>query len=263
MAISEKDDIMTVRPEAMSVSFEMERLEKHRKMHEVGGLYYEVLAAIEKHMPENPQYTAETGCGRSTVFFSNLAKHHTYFCLDDRLKGEGSSVKYYEDSDLFKPENTAWVVGPTQETLPKHEHVGQYDCVLIDGPHGYPFPDLEYFYFYPHIKEGGLLIIDDVHIASIGRMADIIQEDAMWQLEEVVKTTAIFRRTPAQTFCNRADGWWEQGYNQRRTYRSKPFFLEDGRVFQNFYDRYFSHVKKPGKGKPKGKLARLMKFLRR
>ncbi len=55
-----------------------------------------------------------------------------------------------------------------------YTHGDPYDCVLIDGPHGYPFPDMEYYYFYPLIKPGGILIIDDIHIPSNGRMADII-----------------------------------------------------------------------------------------
>jgi hypothetical protein len=47
--------------------------------------------------------------------------------------------------------------------------------VLLDGPHGYPFPDMEYYFFYPHIKPRGHLVIDDIQIPSIGRMTDILQ----------------------------------------------------------------------------------------
>ena len=53
------------------------------------------------------------------------------------------------------------------------------DIVLIDGPHAYPFPDLEYYYFYPHIVTGGLLIIDAINIPSIRNMAEVIKQDAM------------------------------------------------------------------------------------
>ena len=235
------------------VAQSMEQHEAERELHAAGGLAYEVLDAIERHMPDNPQLTAETGCGRSTIFFSNLSAHHVFFCLDDRESGEGSSVLYYQQSELFQADRTSWIEGPTQRTLKNYEHKGQYDCVLIDGPHGYPFPDMEYYFFYPHIKPGGLLIIDDVHIATIGRMADIIQEDAMWELVEVVKTTAIFRRTDAITFWNEGDGWWGQGFNQRRTYKSKEFYLEDGKQFQPFYERYFSHRIKPVQKKTKKK----------
>ena len=224
----------------------MQHHEAGRKLHAVGGLAYEVLEAIERHLPEGAQLTAETGCGRSTIFFSNVSDHHVVFCLDDRGAGEGSSVLYYQRSDLFKAERMTWVEGPTQRMLKNYEHSGKYDCVLIDGPHGYPFPDMEYYFFYTHIKPGGLLIIDDVHIASIARMADILQEDAMWDLVEVAKTTAIFRRTEAAVFAPEGDGWWEQDYNRRRAYKSKDFYLEDGKKFQPFYERYFGHRLKPG-----------------
>lgn len=240
----------------------MEKHEADREIHAAGGLHYDVLEAIERHLDPDARLTAETGCGRSTIFFSNLSEHHVYFCLDDRSNGAGSSVKYYEESDLFRAERTTWIQGPTQRTLKDYQHTGQYDCVLIDGPHGYPFPDMEYYFFYPHIKAGGLLIIDDVHIASIGRMADILQEDVMWKLEEVAKTTAIFRRTDAATFWNEGDGWWQQGYNQRRAYKSKPFFIDDGMPFQSFYDRYFSHRRKPAE-KKKRPFRSLRKIFRR
>ena len=61
--------------------------------------------------------------------------------------------------------------------------------MLLDGPHGYPFPDMEYYFFYPHIKIGGYLIIDDIHIPTIGRMADILQEGAMWEFVSLVSDT--------------------------------------------------------------------------
>ena len=37
----------------------------------------------------------------------------------------------------------------------------------------------------------------------------------MFSLEEVVETTAFFRRTAAETFPPTGDGWWTQRYNTR------------------------------------------------
>ncbi len=215
----------------------IEETESHREQHIAGGLQYPVLARIEELLPEGAENSAETGCGRSTILFSNLVKSHTVFCLEDREYGERSSVKYFEDSELFQNDSVTRVYGPTQVTLPSFEHKLQYDCVLIDSPHGYPFPEIEYNYFYPHIKEGGLLIIDDVQIASIGRMADVLQEDEMWEFVELVLTTAIFRRTSAPCFNPTGDGWWEQGFNRRRTTKDLHFYLEDGGELPSFETR--------------------------
>ncbi|UTW55622.1 class I SAM-dependent methyltransferase [Kordiimonas sp. SCSIO 12610] len=207
------------------------------KTHAAGSLTYDTLSAIEDLLPDNMLRTAETGCGRSTILFSQKSSHHTVFCLDDRSLGETSSVNYFMHSQLTNKENIECVFGPTQETLKNYTHTEKYDCVLIDGPHGYPFPDMEYYYFYPWIKEGGLLIIDDIQIASIGRMADIIQEDAMWDLVKISQNTAIFKRTSANTFPELGDHWWEQNYNQRRTEADKPFLLADGGILPSFRAR--------------------------
>ena len=86
--------------------------------------------------------------------------------------------------------------------------------VLLDGPHGYPFPDLEYYYFYPVIRSGGLLVVDDIQIPSIGRMFDIIKAGDMFRLLEVIENTAFLQRTDAPLISPTSDSWWLQGYNR-------------------------------------------------
>jgi len=58
-------------------------------------------------------------------------------------------------SSLLNPGAVRFVEGPTQKTLPRYTFEAKLQAVLLDGPHAYPFPDLEYFYFYPHIERGG------------------------------------------------------------------------------------------------------------
>lgn len=135
-------------------SEQLKTSEESRSEQAAGNLAYDVLDRIEQLMPAGALKSAETGCGRSTILFSNLVKSHTAFCLDDQVE-PGSSVVYCRQSELFQPEHVQFVFGSTQNFLPGYVHDGEYDCVLIDGPHGYPFPDIEYFYFYPHIREGG------------------------------------------------------------------------------------------------------------
>lgn len=215
----------------------LEHLEHTRAIHAHGGLAYDTLKGFERILSADMERTAETGCGRSTILFSNISQHHTAFCLDDHDYGDQSSIGYFEKSNLAKPANVEWVLGPTQVTLPVYTHGDPYDCVLIDGPHGYPFPDMEYYYFYPLIKPGGILIIDDIHIPSIGRMADIIQEDAMWEFVELLSTTGVFRRTSAPLTPNKGDHWWTQDYNRRRITPDMEFYLDDGKKARPFADR--------------------------
>ncbi len=191
--------------------------------HGAGSLGVDVLGRIAFHAGRDILSSAETGAGKSTLLLSHLSKRHTVFALD-----WGESISAVRSSPLFNSANVEFIEGPTLKTLPAHVFAEELQLVLIDGPHGYPFPDMEYWYFYPHIAKGGLLIIDDIHIPTIYNLFTFLKDEAMFDLLEVVGTTAIFRRTAASLFDPYADGWWLQGYNKKRfpaTLRQKLIHL--------------------------------------
>lgn len=195
--------------------------------HSAGAFPTEVLRLIERMLPGRIRASAETGCGKSTILFSNASDHHTVFCLDDRDQGDSSSVEFFRRCPVSRLDRLELVYGPTQRTLPHYQHTRRYELVMLDGPHGWPMPELEYYFFYPHIEPGGLLILDDCNIPTIGRMADVLAEDAMWNLEGLAATAAIFRRTDAPVFDPLGDNWWEQHFNRRRVSRRRSFHLAD------------------------------------
>lgn len=161
-----------------------------------------------------PLYSAETGCGLSTLLMSHISQHHTVFCIDDT--GGANSLMKVRESCLLKRDRVEFVLGPTQQTLPRHTFEHPLQLVLIDGPHGYPFPELEYYFFYPHLAEGGLLVIDDIHIPTIFRLFSFLRDEKMFDLLGVTSTTAFFRRNASPLFDPTSDGWWLQAYNQKR-----------------------------------------------
>lgn len=180
--------------------------------HGAGSVGRNVLSAMIRHAAASGpvRHSAETGSGKTTVLLSHLSQDHTVFAVD-----AGNSVSQVKQSALFNPASTTFVEGPTQRTLPAHRFVHTHNLVLIDGPHGYPFPDLEYYYLYPTIETGGLLIIDDLRIPSIGRMFDIVKSDEMFELVDVVDgNTAFLRRTTAPLIHPESDSWWLQGFNR-------------------------------------------------
>ena len=179
--------------------------------HASGPLDDNVLKTLADHCQSYGKIvrSVETGAGKSTLFFSQVSEHHTVFAIDI-----GKSLTRVRESDLLKPNVVEFVEGPTQQTVPAYEFKAELDIVLIDGPHGYPFPDLEYYYFYPHIAQGGLLIIDDINIPSIKRMVEIIKCDDMFDCIEVISKTMFLVRTEAPLFDPLADGWWDQQYNK-------------------------------------------------
>lgn len=188
----------------------------------------QVIRQVEALLPPHIEASVETGCGKSTILLSILSDDHTVFCLDDRALGEASSVGYVESSQLTRRDRIRYVFGPTQLTLPAYREHRRYDVVLIDGPHGYPFPEIEYACLYPHLKPGGILILDDVNIPTIARLADFIHEDEMFDFVTLVDGTAVFRRTNAPTFDPLGDGWWAQRYNRRRVAPIRDIYLDDG-----------------------------------
>jgi GT2 family glycosyltransferase len=183
--------------------------------HHGGILMADTLRRIEQLIGSSFERTLETGCGISTVFFSITSREHYCFTLDDRMDSN-SSLNFVDQNPLFDRTKCHYVLGPTQKTMPAYSFTKQFDVVFIDGPHGFPFPELEYFFAYPHIKEGGYLIVNDVQIPSIARLADILADDEMFELVETVVTTAVFRRTGAPAFDREGDSWWLQRYNRHR-----------------------------------------------
>lgn len=180
------------------------------------------IRVIEKlyECAEGSENTSETGCGKSTLALSHAARRHLVFACE-AFPGddpEEHSLNKVRKSELLKADCCEFVIGTTQTTLPAFGFDREFDLVLLDGPHGFPFPELEYFHFYPHIRRGGWLVIDDIQIPGVAQMMDILRQDQMFALQFVVRTTAFFRRTDSPTFLPTGDGWWEQGYNRRYGY---------------------------------------------
>jgi len=179
--------------------------------HDSGNLAPAVLNAIANHAVRiEARETAETGCGLSTIVMSAIADCHTCFTV-----AAGNSLERVQDAPHLRHGWVNFVIGPSQLTLSKHSFRCPLDLALIDGPHGFPFAHMEYFYFYQRIRKGGVLVLDDIHIPTIRQIYDVLCDDKMWAHIEDVLTTAFFRRTDAPMFDPYGDGWERQQFNQR------------------------------------------------
>ncbi|HJQ73773.1 MAG TPA: class I SAM-dependent methyltransferase [Gaiellaceae bacterium] len=179
-----------------------------------GSLPPAVLTRLAAHLAaRSVRRSAETGTGKSTLLFSHASARHTVFTLDDA--GAGDSLRAVRESPLLRRDAVEFVVGPSQRTLPAYRFVEPLDAVLIDGAHGFPFAQLDYYHLYPHLAPGALLVLDDVHIRAVNDLFRVLRDDAMFALLEVVRTTAFFARTEAPALDPLGDGWWLQGYNRR------------------------------------------------
>src|SRR5207248_10043252 len=139
---------------------------------------------------------------------SHLSQHHIVFSLDDT--GTWNSLKRVRESSLLRKGSVELVPGPTQQTLPRHAFSERLHLAFIDGPHGYPFPELEYYFLYPHLAEGALLVLDDIHIPTVFRLFAHLREDDMFDFLGIVGATAFFNRNGAELFDPLNDRWWAQ-----------------------------------------------------
>jgi predicted O-methyltransferase YrrM len=179
--------------------------------HAAGSMTSACLEAMVRLTGGHIGRSVETGIGKSTLLLSHLSAQHTVFAID-----AGNSMSVTRASEIFNPASVEIVDGPTQDTLRAYTFSEPLDFALIDGPHGYPFPEMEYWALYRHIKPGGLLLVDDVQIPTIYSMFQFLREEPMFELVELVGYTAFFRRTEAPTFDPYCDGWYLQPYNTAR-----------------------------------------------
>jgi Methyltransferase domain len=211
-AVTVSPEVEGAPPEVVAVLRELFQLPAY--WHAAGTLTPQALRAIAMHAAcRDVQHSVETGAGKSTILFSYMSADHKVFVREPR---EDDSVTRVRESPLLRLDRVEWIFGPTQRTLPRYQFSHRLQLALLDGPHGYPFPELEYYCLYPHLDEDALLIVDDIHIPTIFRLFAFLLEEPMLELLEVAGTTALFRRTSAPLFDPFGDSWWQQEYNQRR-----------------------------------------------
>lgn len=178
-------------------------------LHGSGTFDIPTLEALIRHTGgRNITCSAETGSGASTLVLSHRSSRHIVFSVD-----AGNSITAVRESGLLCENSVEWVEGPTQLTLPRYEFSQPLQFVLIDGPHAWPFPDMEYYYLYRHVEPDGMLVVDDIQIPTIRNMLDVLSVDPMWRVVEIVHQTAFLERTNAPVFCPTGDYWWDQPYN--------------------------------------------------
>src|SRR5450432_2818604 len=169
------------------------------------------LSAIMKRGPF--RVTAETGCGGSTIVLSQTSDRHTAFAIE----GADRTITELRGRAGLRKEKVVFVEGETKDTLPGYRFEDKLDLVLLDGPHAYPLPQIEFVYLFPHIRQGGWLVLDDLQIPSVYELFGFLRKEPSVALEEVAVRTAFFRRTGAVEAG--PDGWPLQGMNRRTIWR--------------------------------------------
>lgn len=157
--------------------------------------------------------SVETGCGGSTIVLSHVSDRHIAFAIEGQHR---TITGLRKESDL-RTENVIFVEGETKDTLPGYQFEGEVDLILLDGPHAYPLPQIEFAYLFPRLRLGGWLVLDDIQIPSVYELFHFLEKESSLVLEEVAVRTAFFRRVGAAE--HGPDGWARQGMNRRAILR--------------------------------------------
>lgn len=157
--------------------------------------------------------SAETGCGGSTIVLSHASQHHIAFAIE----GQDRTITELRKQSDLRTENVIFVEGETKDTLPGYRFEEQLDLVLLDGPHAYPLPQIEFAYLFPSIRLGGWMVLDDIQIPSVYELFHFLTRESSVALEEVAVRTAFFRRI--KVVESGPDGWAFQGINRHTILR--------------------------------------------
>src|SRR5579863_709207 len=143
-------------------------------------------AALSAILRRGPfRSTAETGCGGSTIVLSQASEHHTSFAIE----GQERTITGLRQTSDFRGDHVVFVEGETRDTVPRHPFEGELDLVLLDGPHAYPLPQIEFAYLFPHLRVGGWLVVDDIQIPSVHNLFTFLKKESSLVLEEIAVRT--------------------------------------------------------------------------
>jgi precorrin-6B methylase 2 len=171
-------------------------------------------AALSAILERSPfRSTAETGCGGSSIVLSHASERHTTFAIN----GENRTIEELRKQSDLRAQHVTFVEGETRTTLPHYQFEEELDLVLLDGPHAYPLPQIEFAYLFPRIRLGGWLVLDDVQIPSVYELFRFLTKESSVVLEEVAVRTAFFRRVSTADYG--PDGWTAQGINRHMILR--------------------------------------------
>ena len=135
--------------------------------------------------------TLETGAGLSTLVFALGGTRHTCITPDE---SEVEAIRSYAESQSIDLSRTRFLVNSSDRCLPKEEPP-PLDLVLIDGKHAFPWPTIDWFYSSEALKPGGIIVVDDANIPSVGYLCQFMCEDPRWTLlRQFDETTFFFQK---------------------------------------------------------------------
>jgi hypothetical protein len=166
-----------------------------------GGLAWEALAYIER-VVQPGMATLETGAGASTIVFAACGAEHEAVTPSAE---EATRIVTECDRRGISTESLTFRIGSSADVLRDWEP-RSLDLVLVDGAHAFPYPVLDWWFLAPHLKIGGLMLLDDAYMPPVAAVVDHLRDSAAWHLQK----PASFRTAVARKLAEEIpDGEWK------------------------------------------------------
>jgi predicted O-methyltransferase YrrM len=153
--------------------------------------------------------TLETGAGLSTAVLAALGAEHR--CITVWEPERDRLLEYFAAHGI--PSGTVtFDVSPSHVALPRllaETTAAPLDLVLLDGCHGFPIPALDWFYAGSLLREGGILVTDDVDLPAVGELVRFLDADPRWDAIERTGKWVAWRRGSSGPL---AEEWVDQPF---------------------------------------------------
>jgi predicted O-methyltransferase YrrM len=151
--------------------------------------------------------TLETGGGWSTCVFAACAKKH--ICINPDITANELIERFLREHDVNIGE-LVFHHETSDMALPALDKTCHLDVAFIDGNHSFPIPVLDWHYIDLHLKEGGVILIDDSHIRSVGVLSEYLSKEESYEKITTIGQTEVFRKVAE----HRVWGWADQNFNK-------------------------------------------------
>jgi hypothetical protein len=141
--------------------------------------------------------TLETGAGVSTVLFAGWGCEH--ICVVPGKKQPEAVLDYCRQSGIDTT-SLSFVSQASEFALPELSRDTLLDLVFIDGNHGFPTPIIDWFYGASHLRQGGVVVFDDLQLPQVSHwLRWFLDRDPRWEhLSSTAKWAAYRRHSSGQ-----------------------------------------------------------------
>lgn len=171
--------------------------------------------------------TIETGAGMSTIVFAMKETEHICIVPDEE---EVNRIKSFCAQFNVSLSKVRFCIGNSEYVLPKIDEK-DFHLALIDGRHAFPTPFIDWFYMANLLHDGGILIIDDLHIWTCELLMNFLLAEKGWELIQETLSAATFIK--------------HDNSSQNKEYMDQLFVLNQSRqVSLNAKVRYLTNLLK-------------------